>query len=329
MIKTIRWAALAGALAIGLTACGGEAPTSSSADDYPDGQIDLTVGFGAGGALDLVARGLTDNVEDPFQISVLNREGAGGTIAASEVVNDDPDGYGAYMASTTIMTAQPHRIEGLAYDDPSTYTPLLRVVSFPQVLAVKADETFTSISDVVAAAQADPGSFTVGTGGEGTIGHLTLESVADEVEFPYTHVPFQGFSESVPALLGGQVRAVMATPADVLPYVESGDMKAVAVFSEERSEALPDTPTVKEEGIDVVQDNYYFVVLPPDVDPDVASALADALHSAMEQPDFVELAEGSGARLDYADSAELTEQLEADYDKFGEIIERLGLGPTE
>ena len=307
------------------SACGGEGPQADATEKYPQKSIDLVVGFGAGGALDLVARALADNMKEPFNVTVINRDGAGGTIAASEVVRAKPDGYTAYLASTTIMTAQPHRNADLAYQGPDTYTPLLKVVSFPQVLAISSTAPYRTVAEFLDYAKANPGKIRVGTGGEGTIGHLTMESVAQKSGISYTHVPFQGFSESVPALLGGHVEAVMATPADVVSHVKAGKMKPLAVFSSKRAPVFPDAPTMAESGIDEVQDNYYFVILPPGVDPAVASALRDAFKAAMETPGFTAFAEDRGAFVDYADEKALTDLLNEDYAKFGEVIKRLGL----
>lgn len=302
-----------------------EEVSATQAEDFPEGPVDLVVGFGAGGALDLVARALAENMPEEVPITVLNREGAGGTIAASEVVRSDADGQTAYLAATTIMTAQPHQNPDVAYQGPATYRPVLKVVYFPQVFAITPNQPYATVEEMIDYAKENPGEIRVGTGGEGTLGHLTLESLKSQADIDLTHVPFSGFSEAVPALVGEQVDAIIVTPADIISQVEAGNVKALAVFSEERSDALPDTPTFSEDGVAFTQDNYYFVIVPKDVPDDKAQILHDAFKAAIETEAFQEFANTNGAVVDYAGPEDLMGLLQSDYDKFGTLVEELGL----
>lgn len=310
------------------TAGSSSAAPSEEPISYPEEPITLVVGFGAGGGLDIVARAIADASSECTDqpITVVNQEGAGGTIAASEVANGEPDGYTAYLGAVANMVAQPHRAGAdLGYDSPDDYSPVMNVLYFSQVMAVSPDAPYQTIEEMLEYAEQNPGEITVGSGSEGSLPHLTLEAMKREAGVDITHVPFTGFSESVPAFLGGHIDAVIVTPADMVAHVEAGDAKIIGVFSDERIDVFPDAPTFTESGVSYAQDNYYMVILPDETPEPIVNALHDILKCTIETDEFVEFAENAGATVDYAGPADLKAQMEADYERFGELIPELGL----
>lgn len=295
---------------------------------YPEQAVEMVVGFGAGGALDLVARAASESIGECWDqpLSVMNKEGAGGTIGASEVVQAEPDGYSSYLASVAIMAAQPHRADsGTAYEGPDDYQLVANLLYFPQVLAAREDAPFDDIGEFLAYAEEHPGEITVGSGGEGTLPHLTLEALGQEAEVDLTHVPFNGFAESVPAVLGGNVDTIIVTPADMVPHVESGDAKIIGVFSQDRINTFPDSETFVEAGVEFVQDNYYFVLVPSGTPQGHVQTFAEALECVVQTSGFQDFAENSGAVIEYLGPEEIHERLQADYERFGDVIAELGL----
>jgi tripartite-type tricarboxylate transporter receptor subunit TctC len=295
---------------------------------FPEKPVDLVIGFAAGGALDLVGRALAESITECWDqpLTITNRDGAGGTIAASEVVEAAPDGYTSYLAPVAAMAAQPHRANSdTAYQGPDDYQPVANLVYFPQVLAVGADAPYSTIEEFIAYAKEHPGDITVGSGGEGTLPHLTLEALKQQAEIDLTHVPFNGFAESVPAVIGGSVDAIIVTPADMVPHVEAGTAKIIGVFSGDRIDTFPDSPTFKEAGVDFVQDNYYFVMVPKGTPTEVVSTYADALKCAVETDSFEEFAADRGAVIDYLGPDDTKARVQSDFDRFGSVITELGL----
>ncbi|WP_157802862.1 Bug family tripartite tricarboxylate transporter substrate binding protein [Compostimonas suwonensis] len=331
--RRIRHAAIAGiaaAAALALAACsstgsGGEA---SGGSNYPQHPVQLIVGFAAGGALDLVAREVAKDIPQDFgqSVVVVNQAGDGGVIGASAMLGAKPDGYTAYLGSVAAMAIQPWR-EGVdvPYKGPDDYTPVAGLLYFPQVLAVSASAPYDTPQDFVDYAKSHPGEIRVGTGGVGTLPDVALQEMIQELSVDITSVPFQGFAQSVPALLGGSIEAIISSPADVAQHVASGDMKIIGSFNDKPIPSLPDVESFTTAGVTYTQNNYYFVLLPKDTPADVTETLQDALKAAIESDSFTTWAEANSAIVQYKDSSELGETLQTDYDRYKKIIGDLGL----
>lgn len=294
---------------------------------YPERPVTLICPFPAGGAMDIVARTLSEAMKRHFPkpLVVVNRAGAAGTIGNSEVVQAKPDGYTIGISAVAVLTVQPHRTD-LPYKTPDDYEPIVKLVTLPIVFAVKADSPWKSMREVLDAAKASPGKLRVGSPGVGTILHLNLEALKTEATVDLTHVPFAGGAESVPALLGGHIDGLNVHPAEIGPHVQAGKARVLAVYEERRNPLFPEAPTFRELGYDLTLGVYYLLIAPKGTPPAVLKAIHDAARLATDEPVFVTMAKTRGYAIDYRGPDELKKELWVSYRKNEELIKRLGLG---
>jgi tripartite-type tricarboxylate transporter receptor subunit TctC len=224
------------------------APASVFAE-YPERPVTCIVGYPAGGLADVVARAIVESMKKKFPkgIAIVNRPGAGGSIGASEAAQAKPDGHTFALVPISNLVIQP-QINELPYKTPDDYIPFINLVSWYPMLAVRSDSPWKTAQEFVAAAKAAPGKLRVGSPGEGTSSHLNLEELKRHAGVTLTHVPFAGWAEGSPALLGGHIEAIVAQPGEVRPLAEASKLRVLVVFDPKRNPAFPDAPTATELG---------------------------------------------------------------------------------
>lgn len=297
-----------------------------AAAQYPDRAVTLLSGYPAGGMVDIVARLLAEGMKSKFPkgIVVLNRSGAGGAVAAGEVALGKPDGYTLVLTPLSTLAIQPQIME-LRYKTPDDYEPVVNVVSYYPVLVVKPDAPWKSAHDFIAEAKANPGKLRVGSPGEGTSSHLNLEALMQAAGAKFTHIPYRGWGESSPALLGGHIEAVVAQPGEAKPMVDGKKMRALLVFQQTRHRAFPDTPTAKEAGWDVANGVWFLLMAPKGTPPVVLKYVHDAAKAAMEDPAFANQMDLRGIDVDYRPGDKLRADLWREYKAHTEILRRIGM----
>ena len=236
-------------LAAGLTlACA--APLTASAQDYPDKPIKIYQGFAAGGNADTIARvvgaEMSKGLGQPFVVEA--QTGAGGTIAAGTVARAKPDGY------TLLLATGGHAVAGalyskLNYQTVSDFQMISTVTFFPFLLVVRADSPYRSLAELLAAARGDARSISYGTAGIGSTHHLAGELLVRSAKVEMLHIPYRGDAASVTALLAGEVPMIIAPPTAVMPNIKAGKLKALAATGAQRWSAMPELPTVAEQGV--------------------------------------------------------------------------------
>ena len=234
-----------------------------AAAQYPERPVTILSGYPAGGMVDIVARLLAEGMRARFPkgILVANHTGAGGAVAAAEVATGKPDGYTVVLTPLSTLAIQPQVLD-LRFKTPDDYEPVINVVSYYPLLVVKADAPWKNAWEFVAEAKANPGKFRVGSPGEGTSSHLNLEEFMHVTGVKLTHVPYRGWGESSPALLGGHVEALVAQPGEAKPMVDGKRMRALVVFQNSRHPAFPDAPTAKELGWNVANGVWFLLIAP-------------------------------------------------------------------
>jgi putative tricarboxylic transport membrane protein len=300
---------------------------SPCAAQYPDRPVTMVAGFPAGGLVDIVARVLAEGMKPKFPkgIVVVNKAGAGGALAVAETVQARPDGYTIVLTPLSSLVIGPQLNPALNYKTPDDYEPVINVVAYYPLLVVKADAPWRSIQDFVAEARANPGKMRVGTPGEGTSSHLNLEELMSRSGAKMTHVPYGGWGQSSPALLGGHIEAVVAQPGEAKPQVDGRKMRALVMFQETRHPAFPDTPTAKEAGWDVANGVWYLLVAPKGTPAAALRHVHDAAKAAMEQPSFAATMTARGVDVDYRPGDRLRADLWKQYKLHTEILKRIGL----
>lgn len=293
---------------------------------YPDRPLALLSGYPAGGMVDIVARLLAETMRPKFPkgIVVTTRSGAGGAVAAAEVATGKPDGYAIVLAPLSTLVIQPQILE-LRYKTPDDYEPVINLVSFYPLLAVRPDAPWKSAKEFVAEARANPGKMRVGTPGEATSSHLNLEALMHATSIKVTHVPYRGWAESSPALLGGHIEAVVAQPGEVKPMVDGKKMRVLMVFQGGRHAAFPDAPTAAELGWNIANGVWFTLIAPKGTPEPIVRYIHDAAKGALEDPTFVAAMNLRGIDVDYRPGNQLRADLWREYKAHTEILRRIGM----
>jgi tripartite-type tricarboxylate transporter receptor subunit TctC len=292
---------------------------------YPEKPVAMICVFPAGGAMDMTARALAEAAKKyfPKPFAVVNRPGAAGTIGTAEVIQAKPDGYTIGITAVAVLTVQPHRTK-LPFGSPEDYTPIIKLVNQPVVLAVKQDAPWKTIQDFIQFGKANPGKLRVGCPGIGTIPMLDAEQLKMMSKADLTTVPFAGAAESVPAMLGGHVEAVSQHPSEVMAHVKAGKAKVLLVFEDKRNPLFPDAPTAKELGYDINMGVYYMLIGPKDLPSQTVTVIHDAAKKSMEDPVFKKPMEARGFDVVYEGSQDLKKRLVRDYEgnaKFADLLQ--------
>ena len=301
----------------------GVAPAASA--QYPERPVTLIAPFPAGGAVDIVARGLAEAVKRhlPKPVVIVNRPGGAGTIGISEVVQAKPDGYTIGLGAVAIMTVQPH-LTALPYRTPDDYLAIMKLVTLQVVLFVRSEAPWKSAQELLEHARANPRKLKVGVPGIGTILHLDLEHLKLLAKVDLTVVPFEG-PHQIPALLGGHVDVALAHPAPILPHVKAGKIRVIGVFQEGRNPLFADAPTFKELGYDITLGVYYLLIVPKGTPAPVIHTIHDAFKKALAEPSFVALMEKSQIDIEYQGPEAIARELRASFEQNGKLVEFLGL----
>ena len=299
---------------------------SSAKAQVPERTVTMLAGYPAGGLVDIVSRLLAEGMKPklPNGIVVVNRPGAAGAVAVAEMARSKPDGTTLVMtpASALVIAAQ---MQNLAYKTPDDYDPLINLVSYYPLIAVRSESSYQSLADMIADAKANPGKLRVGSPGEGTSSHLNLEELMRVTGTKMIHVPFQGWAQSSPALLGGHIEAVVAQPAELKGPVEGKRMRVLVNFTPQRHPVFPDVPTARELGYDVSNGVWYMLLVPKGTPAAVKSYLHDAAKAAIDDPKFAATMASRGVDVDYRPGEALRADLWREYKLHTEILTRIGL----
>ena len=217
------------------------------ADIYPSHPVRIIVGFAAGGNFDLVARLMAERMSDRLQQPVIveNRPGASSNMAAEAVIRAPADGYTLFLAGA-VNAINATLYEKLSINVASDLTPVGGVVRFPNVMTVRASFPAKSVAEFIAYAKANPNKINHGSSGNGTTQHLAGQLFKTMAGVDFVHVPYRGASQALTDMLGGQVQVLFEPLPASIQYVKSGELRALAVTTLTRSEALPDTPSLAE-----------------------------------------------------------------------------------
>jgi tripartite-type tricarboxylate transporter receptor subunit TctC len=297
-----------------------------AAAQYPERPVTLLAGYPPGGLVDVVSRLIAEGMKARFPkgLAVINRPGAAGAVAVAEVARAAPDGYTIVMTpqSALVIVAQ---LQELAYKTPDDYDAFINLVAYYPMIAVRSESEYKTIQDLVADAKANPGKIRVGSPGEGTSSHLNLEELMSRTATKMVHVPFQGWAQSSPALLGGHIEAVVAQPGELKGQVDGKRMRVLVNFRPQRLPGFPDVPTAKELGWDVANGVWYMLLAPKGTPAPVIRYLHDAAKAAIDDPRFAADMANRGIDVDYRPGAALHADLWREYKVNTEILRRIGM----
>jgi tripartite-type tricarboxylate transporter receptor subunit TctC len=285
ILRALRLPAL---LLAGLAASPWPAAAQDRAQAYPTRPVRLIVAFAAGGTTDYVARLVADKAKGTLGQSVVveNKPGANGAIGADLVAKSEPDGYTLFFSTAGALTINPSLRPDLPYDPVKDFAPVAPVVRntvlFAAGPALKAD----TAQDMLTLAREKPGTITVAITGVGAMSHLAIELLQRAADVRLRYVPYRGAGQAISDVIGGQVSAMSADLPSLIPQLRAGKVKALAVASKTRSDALPGAPAFAELGLgDVVADNWSAVLAPARTPPAIVAKLNAAFNAAVDDPD--------------------------------------------
>jgi tripartite-type tricarboxylate transporter receptor subunit TctC len=273
------------------------AAVAAAAGGYPDKPIRLVVPFGAGGAVDVVARVLAKELAGHLGQNVIveNRTGAGGNIAAAFVAKADPDGYTLLMGSTG-NSVNGSLYRNLTYDPDRDLEPVALVGTVPTVLLANPSVPASNVHELIALAKARPGSLNFASGGSGTTEHLAAVMFNTQAGTAIHHVPYRGGNPALTDLIAGQVQLMFTNQLNALPYLKSGQLKALGMASEHRSKELPNVPTLVEQGMAGFTASVWWGVFGPAHMPGpVVAKLNQSINAAVRSADMQKQLENLGA----------------------------------
>ena len=233
--------------------------------DYPNKPVRLVVGFAAGGISDVLGRALAIPLSRQLgqQVIVENKPGAGTTIAGDFTVKAAADGYTLWLQDITTHAINANLYARLPYDSMKDFSFVALVASTPLMLVVHPSTPATSVRELVALLKANPGKYSYGSSGNGTIVHLSAEMLKSSAGVDALHVPYKGSNPATAAILGGEVAFVFSTMPPAVSNVRGGKLRALAVTTPRRSGAAPDVPTMIEAGLPNFEIVLYSGVLAP------------------------------------------------------------------
>jgi tripartite-type tricarboxylate transporter receptor subunit TctC len=288
---------------------------------FPARPVRWIVGFAPGGGNDIVARllaqWLSDRLGQPFVVE--NVPGLAGSIATEVAVRAAPDGYTLLLISSNNATnAALHRDPKFGFLN--DIAPVAAIGRNPLVLAVNASLPVKTLADFITYAKANPGKVSVGSAGTGGIGHLTTEMFRMMTGADLVHVPFRGNGPALTALIDGQVDALFPSLAASLAFIASGRLRALAVTSATRAEALPGLPTVAEVVAGFEANTWYGVGAPRGTPPDIVARLNAAVRSALADPEIRERLAQLGDMPTLMTPAEFGQYIAAETQKWGKVV---------
>jgi tripartite-type tricarboxylate transporter receptor subunit TctC len=259
----------------------------SAAQDWPTRTIRMIVPFGPGSTPDLVARLISERLQQKLgqAFPVENKPGAGGNIGTDAVAKADPDGYTIGISIGGPLAINPLLFSSMPYDPGIDLEFVTLLATQPSALAVNASVGASSVSALIELLKANPGKYTFGSIGTGSLSHLAMEAIALKSGTQMVHVPYGSSPQAVTALIRGDVQIACLPAISLTPQASAGKIKILAISTAARSSLLPDAPTLKEAGIDVEADAWMGLIAPAKTPKPIIAKLQREVVEIMSAPD--------------------------------------------
>ncbi|WP_342593155.1 tripartite tricarboxylate transporter substrate binding protein [Ramlibacter agri] len=298
------------------------------AQSWPDKTIRFVVPYTPGGGTDAVTRQLADAItrDTKWAFLVDNKPGAAGNIGMDQVAKAAPDGYTLGMGQTANMAINPAALSHMPFDASKDFVPVALVAAVPTVLVVRADSPWKSLADLVKAGKAKDGGLNQALAGTGTVGHLSGVMLASKAGFKTVDVPYKGAAPAVTDLLAGQTDFMFATPQAIMGMLQGNKLRALAVTSAKRVNALPNVPTVAEQGYPgFVAVDWKVVIAPAGTPADVVTRLNAAVAKAMTQPAVVARLADEASTAMHGNPQEAAKFVHAEQAKWATLIKQANI----
>jgi tripartite-type tricarboxylate transporter receptor subunit TctC len=270
-----------------------------AADEFPDKAIRLIVPFPPGGPNDIIARVIGQRMSELTRQPVMidNRAGQGGVLGTDAVAKSNPDGYTIAISSAGALAISPN-MEKVAYDTRKDLAPVTLIATVPEMLVVAANVPVHDMKELIGLARAQPGKLNFASSGPGSLPHLAGELLKLTAEIDIVHVPYRGAAPAVNDLLGQQVQMAFLDLPVLLPQIQAGKLRGIAIGSPQRAPTAMEVPTTTEAGMpDLRVENWYGMVAPAGTPPAIVAALNRIATEAMRDPAVKQKLASQGAEL--------------------------------
>lgn len=311
---------------LGLACCG--ATVVHAQEPYPSQTIRLIVPFAPGGATDIVARLIGQNIAAQLgkPVVVDNRPGAGGNIGAQAVAKAAPDGYTLLMGTLGTQVTNQFLFESMPYKAQRDFAPISLVANSPNVLLVHPSLKVRTVQDLIELAKREPGKLQYASTSMGSSPHLSGELFGMLTSTQMMHVPYKGGAPAMNDLLGGQVTVMYDNLPSAAAQIQAGKVRALAVTSSTRSPLFPDIPTMAEAGVPGYEVNAWFGLLAPaHTHAAVVNTLQRAVTQALHRPEVQAQITRLGATPGGNTPAEFAKVIDADTTKWKQVIQKAGV----
>lgn len=297
------------------------------AQSYPTRPVKILVPFPPGAGVDIVARLIANKLSlaTGQQFIIENRSGAGGNVGAAEAARAAPDGYTLLAAPSSIALSQ-SLFKNLPFNAEKDFRAIGLMASVPFVLVVNPAVPAKSLPELIALAKSQPGVLTYASTGNGSSPQLTAEMFKSQAQIDIRHVPYRGSAPALTDLISGQVTMMFANALSVLPHVQSGSLRALAVTGLQTNGSFPDLPTMSKSGLPGFESETWFILLAPTGTPnDIIQTLNARLVDVTQQADTQNNLSKQGATTKVGSPAQADAFLKKEIDKYSKIIKNSGI----
>jgi tripartite-type tricarboxylate transporter receptor subunit TctC len=303
---------------------------TSPAQTYPSRPVRLIVPFPPGGSTDILSRALAQKLSEGLSQPVVidNRPGAGGSIGSEAAAKAAPDGYTLVMGQLGPLAVSPAIYKNLPYDPVKSFAPVSLMAMVPSVLVVNPQVAAASASELIAYARANPGKLTYGSAGSGSTSHLTTEYFKLATGTDVLHVPYKGVGPMLTDLISGQLSMGINGAPAVMPHVNSGRLRALAVTGLTRLPSLPQIPTLDESGVKGFDaSGWYGILAPAGTAREIVMKLNAEIRRIMQTPELRARLDNEGAIPSAGSPEEFAAFIVSEIVRWGAVLKRAGIEP--
>ena len=319
MLKLVRAAAAAALLL---------STVPASAQEWPTKPVTIYMGFPAGSGVDVVARLLQPSLEKTLgqRLVIDYKSGAGGNVASETVARAPADGYTFLLGTAATHGINPALYKKLSFDPETDFTPITTLADIPNVLAINPEVIDArNVQDFIAKVKAAPGKYSYGSTGNGTGTHLAFAAFNKQAGLDMVHVPYKGGPDATASLLKGETCCSFPLLQAMLQHAKAGKVRLLGVTTPKRVAAVPDLPTIAEQGMPGFESYTWFAIFgPKGLDPAIAQKMNAALKTALEDPEIAKKLTELGNTPRYETLAQFKETVKRDRAKWAEVVKAAG-----
>lgn len=300
---------------------------ATMAADYPTRTITVINPWTAGGPADTVARPILQKLSEALKQPVVleNKAGANGVIGANYVARATPDGYTLLFSHVGPITISPAVQKDMPYDSIRDFAPITLIVSAPTVLVVRPDLPIHNLKEFIEYARANPGKLSYGSVGIGSTTHLAGEILATMADVKMLHVPYKGAAPVMNDLLGGQINCTFLNIAALLPYIKSGQVRAIGVSTLKRSPLLPELPAIAETYAGFEVNSWYGMMAPAKTPAHIVELLQKEVAKILQLPEIIQSLQASGLSPEGTTPAQYATQIQTDLKRWQTAVAKAGI----